>query len=115
MIPYVTVIPFCVDLSWAVTPQLTAIPFCVDLSWAVTPQLTAIPFFGDLSWAVTPVISFSVAIINSDTTSTAMTLYLLSWEVTPNFWHCCVDVLSGAVSPYLTDSAILALMFYRGR
>ena len=64
-------------------PYLTVIPFCVDLSWAVTPQLNAIPFSGDPSWAVTPVIPFSVAIINSDTTSTVMTLYLLSWEVTP--------------------------------
>ena len=44
---------------------------CIDvLSWAVTPQLTAIPFSGDPSWAVTPVIPFSVAIINSDATST---------------------------------------------
>ena len=89
---------FCIDvLSWAVTPYLTVIPFCVDLSRAVTPQLTAIPFLDDPLWAVIPV--FSVAIINSDTTSTAMTLYLLSWEATPNFWHFSAQVLSWAVTP----------------
>ena len=29
----------------------------------------------------------------------AMTLFLLSWEVTSTFWQFCVEVLSWAVTP----------------
>ena len=63
-------------------------------------------------------LSFSVAIINSDTTPHCDdTLFTI--VVGDTLINCvcnsCIDILAWAVTPYLTTFAILTLMYYRGR
>ena len=63
-------------------------------------------------------LSFSVAIINSDPTPHCDdTLFTI--VVGDTLINCvcnsCIDILAWAVTPYLTTFAILTLMYYRGR
>ena len=60
----------------------------------------------------TIVVMLSLLLLKVTQRFTSVTLYFLSREATPTF---CVEVLSGAVTPYLPVFALSALMYYLGR